>query len=466
MQARIGTSLAFRKIIIPIVVVASLLVGGCVTTNGHVWTQSLETSTTAEMIQLRANLMRATSVRTIEPPLDYPSQRRWSPRRFFGALYGNSPEIHLNRHEAAFVYNRYFSGHIDAAVFEKYYGAPLPSNQPSLANAIPGTLPTNGFLDVRLGFDKLTYSSHYGGSFKMTFRSLEDYQVEYRSGGDAWDIASLEMLVYVRPIPANFNPNYPVSYGIAYVEFRPRGVIGYTISGSPSTTEVKDGDPLPALMEALAATAKTVVGGATGTTGGVFRRESARFSHGLVHAAFWDDIGQTNNVTAIEISDDYFFPRTTAGRPVAVVSFQAHDVRLDTEPGSEEIYITIDAAHMFENVEIPPTFSWELPEIDHRESTWWRSVGIFPLDWDCGQLQSIILMLDVREDDDVFDDDFLTDPIAFQTGSLDCAGMQSAFTNGRFGFYENLPDESLLIVRDDDVVGALTARMRVSVVKQ
>ena len=452
------------------IAVVVLLVGGCTTglkQTGEITMatpKALATATPKQMAQLRTAMLTATTMRSIQAPSYWSQQRRWSPRRHFGPLYGSSPDIHLNGEGANFVYNRFFTGHPDAAVFQKYYGPTLPSNQPSLAEAIPGTLPNSGFRDVRLSFDQLTYSSRYGGSFKLTFRSLEDLQVEYRKADKAWDIASLEIAVYVRPVPTLFNPNaplYSVPNGNVHVEFRPQGIIAYTLTNGILT--VQKGDPLPALLTALAESAQAIVGASPAES---FRRDATRFSHGLVHAAFWEEIGQTNNVTAIEISDGFFFPRTTAGRPVAVVSVQISDVRLDTESGGEEIYITLDAAHEFQGVSIPPTFSWELPEIDNRGSTGWTTVGVFPLDWDCGQLQTVILMLSIREEDDVSDDRFVTDPRAFQTGALECSGMQIAFNNGQFGFYRNLPDEQLVIVQDDEVAGALTARMRISVIKQ
>lgn len=452
------------KFLLLCITTAVFLVSGCTTFPKR--PMDITEATPKQIAELRATMLKATTLRALDKPPSWLPERRWSPRRHFGPIYANSPDIHLNGQAASFVYNRYFSSHPDAAVFRKYYGTSLPSNTPTLPDAIPGTIPgnTGGFRDVRLDFQQLTYSSRYGGSFRLAFRSLEDYQVEYRKGNDAWDIASLEMQVYVRPVPSYFNPNspiYSVPSGNVHVEFRAQGVVGYAVSGTELT--IKDGDPLPALMTALDESAQTFVG----AQGVNFTRDSTRFSHGLVHAAFWEEIGQTNNVTAIEISDGFFFPRTTAGRPVAVVTVLAHDVRLDTEAGAEEIYITLNASHMFQGVSVPPTFSWDYPEIDSRDSTSWQTVGVFPLDWDCGQLQSIILMFSVREEDRVTGDDrFITDPRAFETGALDCSGMQTAFNNGQFGFYENLPDEQLLLVDGDEVEGTLTARMRISVIKQ
>ena len=211
---------------------------------------------------LRADIMKAQTVRVVSPPQQWPQQRHWSPRRHFGPLYGNSPDVHLNDGSASFVYNRFFDLSTDADVFRKYYGATLPSNAPSLAGAIPGTYPTSGFGDVRLGFDRLTYSSRYGGSFKLTFRSLEDFQVEYRKANAAWDIASLEMSVYVRPVPQFFNPNAPLSVvadGNVHVEFHPVGVVGYAISTNGKLT-LQEGDPRPALMTALTEAGQGMVG--------------------------------------------------------------------------------------------------------------------------------------------------------------------------------------------------------------
>jgi hypothetical protein len=414
----------------------------------------------------RADILKALTTRGYQVPSKWPLQRRWSPRRHFGPLYGNSPDVHLNGGAATFVYNRFFDGNPDANVFQKYYGSPLPSNQPTQPEIVPGTLPASGFRDVRMSFDRLTYSSRYGGSFKLLFRTLEDFQVEYKKADAAWDISSLEMAVYVRPVPSYFNPNSPLYFipdGSIHVEFRAQGVIGYAVSSNGNLT-LQDGDPLPALITALAESSQSMVGSSAQT----FRSDAARFSHGLVHSAFWEEIGQTRNVTGIELSDNLFLPHTSQSLPVAVVAVQVSDIRLDTEPGSEEIYITLDAAHMFSNVSIYPSFSWEFPQIDDRGSTAWKTVGVFPLDWDCGQLETVMLTIKVQEEDGwAFDDEFDTSPDAFQTGPLPCSGMQTAFENGQFGLYKTLPEQQLLLVNDDgDVAGAMTVRMRISVIKQ
>lgn len=449
-----------------LVTAAVLLASGCATSFRR--PDGVATAVPAEVTELRAKMLRARAMRTVEAPSHWAAQRRWSPRRHFGPLYGNSPDVHLNSQQATFVYNRFFFNHPDAAVFQRYYGSTLPTNQPSLPDAIPGTLPYNdGFRDLRLGFDQLTYSSRYGGSLKLTFQSLEDFQVEYRQGNVAWDIAWLGMDVYVRPVPTFLNPNAPLGSfqdGLVRVEFRPQGVIGYSVSDGNLT--VQESDPLPALLTALANSAQTIIAGGAGAT---FRRDAARFSYGLVHAAFWEEIGLTNNVTAIEISDGFFFPRTTAGRPVAVVSVQASNVRLNTEPGSEEINITVHAEHRFDGCTNCPTFAWDYPEIDDGESTPWMTVGVFPLDWDCGQLATLMALIQIREDDiDVFDDRFYTEPRFAETGRLDCVGMQTAFNNGQFGLYQTIPDLPMLILKDRDggVEGALTLRMRISLIKQ
>ena len=428
--------------------------------------EGLATATPMQLTKLRAVMKKGTTIRNIEIPSQWPQLRRWSPRRHFGPLYGNSPDIKLNMESATFVYNDFFTGHPDAAVFRKYYGPTLPSNTPTPAAAIPGTLPAGGFGDLSLGFDRLTYSSRYGGSLKLMFRSLEDFQVEYREANTVWDIASLEMAVYVRPVTTYFNPNAPLSSVFAnsvHVEFHPQGVIGYTVSANGGLT-ADQADPMPALLVALGDTARTM---STATTAMLFRRDATRFSHGLVHIAFWEEIGQTNNVTGIEISDNFFFPRTSRGHAIANVSVQVSDISLDTEPGDEEIYITLEAAHMFQGVSIPPTFSWEFPEIGNHGSTSERIVGVFPLDWDCGELQTVALMLSVREKDDIsFDDNFVTDPLAFHSGALNCSGMQTAFNNGQFGLFVELPEKHFAIVKRNDFAGVLTARVRISVFKQ
>ena len=409
--------------------------------------------------------MRGRVTRNLESPLLWGQQRRWSPRRYFGPIFGNSPDLHLNGELAQFVYGQFFAGHPDAAVFRKYYGATLPSNVPTLPDAIPGTIPGGGFRDVRLGLDRLTYSSRYGGSFKLAFLPIEDLQIEYRKGNAAWDIASLEVGVYVRPVATTFNSNGSLSsvpIGDVHVEFRPQGVAGYTVSGSGLA--LQEGDPLPALMAALSATANVMVG----ASGQSFRLDAGRFSHGFVHAEFWEEIGQTRTVTGIEISDDLFFPRTTAGLPVAVVTTQVSDISLDTEPGNEEINISTTAVQVFQDQDLnsAPSFTWEFPEIDNHGATGQRVVGVFPLNWDCGRLETIVILVEVRERDDFQDDRFSPSPDALHLGRLNCAGMQTAFDSGQFGLFDEFPPQQFLLMQDGEVAGAMNMRTRIFVVKQ
>jgi len=365
------------------------------------------------------------------------------------------------------VYDQYFSGNPDAAIFRKYYGATLPANIPTLPQAVPGTVPGSGFRDVRLSLDRLTYSSRYGGSFKLSFLTTEDFQVEYREGSEAWDIAGLEMDVYARPVALRFNPNSPISrtpQGDIHLEFRPRGVVGYTVSTSGDLT-LAPGDPLPNLLSALQQTAQNIVQGQS------FRVDVERLSLGLVHAQFWDDIGQTNTVTAVEISDGYFFPRTTPGIPVAVVTMQVSDISLNTEPGDEEIDIRLDVNHVFEGCEFHlsdcPGFTFEFPEMDEHSATSQITIGVFHLDGDCSSLKAVGVAPSVVETDGItLEDRFDTAPLAFQTGELDCVGMKAAWDSGTFGLFTEFPVQQVLLVQDGDVRGAMTMRTRVFVIRE
>jgi hypothetical protein len=150
------------------------------------------------------------------------------------------------------------------------------------------------------------------------------------------------------------------------------------------------------------------------------------------------------------------------------VDAQASDVNLDTEPGDEEISIQVNASHMFSGLtpEQAPGFTWQFPLIDNRGSTGWKTIGVFPPDHDCDRLQTIILTLGVREKDALSDDQFMTEPSAFQTGPLRCGAMHTAFTNGQFGLHEELPAQTFLLMRKDQVRGAVGARTRVYVISQ
>jgi hypothetical protein len=419
-----------------------------------------DTSLRATGIRIRAGEARRSLVR----PKGWPERRTWSPRRYFGPLFGSSPDLHLNGTSAGFVYNDFFTGHPDAAVFRKYYGQNLPSNVVTLPSAVPGTIPGAGFGDVRMSLDRLTYSSRYGGTFRLSFLSTEDLQVEFRDGSNAWDIGALEMAVYVRPVASRFNAAsalFTVPETDVHVEFSPRGVTGYSISNTSDLTPLADNGEA-ALATALAATAQTIR--ATQS----LRVDATRFALGFVHAAFWEEIGQTRTVTGIEISDGSFVPRTQQGVAVAVVYSKVSDISLNTEPGGEEIVVTLSAQHVFGTEwNSNPIFVTEFEEMDNHSSSAWERIGAFLLDLDCPRLQTIIMNASVKEIDGFsFDDRFNTDPVAFQTGSLDCSGMQTAFNNGQFGLYRELPAEQILLTQQGEVEGAMTITHRVFVIRQ
>jgi hypothetical protein len=400
-------------------------------------------------------------------PKGWVKERRWAPRRYFGPIFGNSPDLHLNGENATFVYNNFFVSNPDAAIFRQYYGANLPSNAPTLPEAIPGQMPSTGFKDVRLSLDRLTYSSRYGGTFKLSFVQSEDLEIEYREGNQAWDIASLEMSVYVVPVASQFNPVAgPIfSNSLMYVEFHPQGVVGYDV-GQNGRLTIQTGDPLPGLLTALSQTAVTAASGAN------FPTDAIRFSLGFVHTQFSDLISGNRVVTGVEISDGYFFPRTREGIPVALVTAKVSDINLDTEWGSEEIHVSLTVAHVYDGLDQNnwPAFRFEFPEIDDHGSTPEKVIGAFPLENSCGNISEIWIFPDVMESDPISDDVFGTDPtvwsITVPSGTFPCSAVQAAFNNNQYGLVSELPSKVFTLLQGGDVQGAMTMRTRIYLVRE
>jgi len=401
---------------------------------------------------------QAGTILPIAPPKWYPRDLSWRPLRHFGPFFSGSDitQIHfkLNAKIANWYYNNFFTGHEDAEIFQKYYGSSLPANTPT-TNIVPGTFPdSDGFNDTMLALQRVSYSSRYGGAVQLKFKTFEDYEVEVRNGTTLWDITTLEMNVYVVPIAGWFNPNYPLSSGgRTYIEFEPHGVVAYELV-SNNLIVLPDSN-LTDLDSALREIAVQML---TST----FAREAHRFIHGFSHSQFKDYIGPTDKVDWVEITDDFFNPHTREGEVVFTFSVRISDINLDTEPGDEEIKVTIAAQHMFDTINQAqnPIVSHEFREINNREGTYFRNFGIFKLQ-ECDALQAVIFSISVVEDDDFPNPDDRFDT-TFHQIAFNCSNLTSRADDGSFGLVSENTTEGVLLMDDDNVEGALTFVTRVS----
>lgn len=409
---------------------------------------------TAEMRPMDfAVLAQSGTVLPVKPPKGYPEQLSWRPLRHFGPFFSGSDitQIHLvlNGKNAVWYYQDFLTGHEDSAIFQKYYGANLPSTTPTV-NVVPGTYPNaDGFDDIQMELQRISYSSRYGGSVQLQFQSNEDYEVEVRKGTTLWDLNSLIMRVYVVPVATVFNPNNPIYSAprVVYVEFIPSGAVAYDIAGT--ILSVRPDNALTELTNALGEYGPQVASAN-------FSRDASRLVYGFVHSQFKDYIAATDKVDMIEITNDFLDLHTRAGEVTFHLNIRISDINLDTEWGDEEIVIEIAAEHVFDLDDRVgnPSIAHEFDAINNREGTPFRNFGVFKLD-QCAALDSVIFIIKVVEDDDFPspDDEYnlIANSIAFECGTL-----QTRANNGNFGTVSENATEGVLIMDDDSVEGALS----------
>jgi hypothetical protein len=241
-------------------------------------------------------------------PQNYPIRLSWRPLRHFGPFFKGSDitqvQVGLNERTATWYYNEFLATHEDTAIFKRYYGSSLPTNRPP-SNVVPGTFPSsNGFNDIVLSLQRVSYSSRYGGTVELKFKAVEDYEVEVRKDTTLWDIGTLEMNAYVVPVAGSFNPNYLLQYSsLTYLEFVPQEAVAYELVNE-KLTSLPDNN----LAELNSALKEIAVHLLTNT----FTRDASRFVHAFVHSQFKDYIGPTDKVDIVEITDDFLDLHTNA----------------------------------------------------------------------------------------------------------------------------------------------------------
>jgi hypothetical protein len=367
----------------------------------------------------------------------------------------------------------------DATVYAKYFSTYPPINTTTpistspLPTYVPGAFPSaDGLNDVLFGLEHVRYSSRYGGSVELHFRTVEDYEIDLRRGSTYWDITSLQMRVYVRPEANRFNPlPGPApsnAQGVLQVEMSAQGVVAYELVSAAAQRQfvpLLDQD-LEGLRIKLDSIAGVIEARPEGFGSNAFRLNAVRFVYGFVHSQFQNLIEPTNKVDMIELADDFLDPHTSPGEPTFNIQLRINDINLNTEPGDEEIVVTINTLWDYQGPSGPELLGAPEREFElgNREGTSFRTMAQWELD-ECPFIGTIRFLIDVTEEDGgafLGDDHFDTDR-EIQV-SPNCAGLQNSVNAGQFGpGPESIHDVVLTEQDDGDVAGAMSVSTRTSV---
>jgi hypothetical protein len=198
-----------------------------------------------------------------------------------------------------------------------------------------------------------------------------------------------------------------------------------------------------------------------------FRRDVKRFIYGFVHGQFQDDLGPTEVVDRVVISDDFLDLYTHNAEGVILLAFKINEVNLDTESGDEEIHVTVGAEQriLSDTGWEPINFGHTFDEIRNREGTSWRILGEYKLA-DCNNLEGeFVTSILVREEDAVGPNDRYSTALTLVRPS--CSDMQNMFNAGTLGIAEQVRHDGLLLVNDDgDVDGALSFTHKFTVARR
>jgi hypothetical protein len=253
----------------------------------------------------------------IRPPANWLSGIRWRPLRHFGPFHYGSDFEQIQIFGSTWYFNDYFSTCPDASWYRQYFGGNLPQNRTPIRTSpppptyVPGEYPANpNDLEVLFRLEHITYSSNYGGSVKLTFLSIEDYEYEVRHGQTLWDVSSLEMQVYVVPRAGVFNStsSYTIySNNTVHVDFNAYDPVAYEIGSGNIISRLND-TKSNELSEHLNTIGASLINS--------FTLPAVRFVHGFLHGQFQSEIGTNDFVDMIEISDGFLSMHTRAPIPM------------------------------------------------------------------------------------------------------------------------------------------------------
>jgi len=411
-------------------------VSPAVTAQPHKGGAELGQPTPVEQPQLHNAIKKRHNVLLTKPPQKWPKDLAWRPLRHFGPFYYGSEfaqiQVRLTGASAIWYFNDFFATCTDASWYTQYFAGNLPATPTSIPSTPPSTqyIPgqfrgSDGIHDLLFGLDSVELSSQFGGSVKLSFQTIEDYEYEVQKGQIIWDVRSIEMIIFVTPRAEVFNQPNRVNYSNNLsVVFVPHDPIAYDISGS--AIALMDDPKIDELQDALQAAASLLISQTA------FANTASKFVHGFLHGQLQNEIGASEIVTMIEVRDGFIDAYTQNATPMFSISLRLHPIHVDDEQGFKNVTGDIFAEHVFtlpRGSDDNPVFGYEFA-VASGDSTTFRSSGFFNLQ-ECTELQEFLYMVSATGWGGLF-----TDPRTghlIDTVSIDCNVLQSRQNASNYG---------------------------------
>ena len=404
-----------------------------------------------------ATTLQAQTFHNYSVPPNWPGNRSWKPLRHFGPFFSGSifdkVKVHVARQNVvAMIYNDFLTGHEDAEIFKKYYGATLPSTPTPVSDHKAGLFPTqDGPNDMLFELDQIRYTSRYGGSVQLLFKLSEDYEGEIvkvlasTNEHIVWDLKSLTMSVFVIPAAGSFNPLHPG--GIPqpnFIEFKPGRAVAYSVDGTTRTVITEDTSAQ--LREALDAMKPWL--------SGQLKMNMHNLVHGFIHSQFRDFIAETDLVDKVAVTDGFIDLHTREAIPIFLVEARIRDVELNTESGAEEINFSAGAWHVLDEEHADddppppdtPSVRREFATIDSGQGTPFEIFGVFRVD-NCNSLALVRFWFAAVEEDDFPNPSDYYRNYVHPTFRYSCANLASLAEQAAYGVVSETTVEGMELLR-------------------
>ena len=425
-------------------------------------------------LEISKKAMKATAIRvragnkTFAKPQDWPAAKAWRPLRHFGPFSDigdlSQIQLHINGNFVRWYFNKYYSTCPDAQWHKQYFRNNLPDNttpDPPSPFYKPGEFPaSDGLHDLLFELDRVELKSQFGGSVELNFRTKENYEFELRKGNTIWDFESLKMAVYVTPdanifnTPAQIAAKKPI--GIVFQASNPTAYVAN--ASGPILRKSDDG-----AMEGLQAALDEIQAALLNPMG----TDPIRYVHGFIHGQLQNEIGYTEKVKMVEISDGFLDVLTEPGTQMFSIGLRLNPIKLDTSDGLKNVTGTISGIHGYSPSPSDSDNPWVSREFafGSGDSSAFASHGYFELDT-CEALKEFYIWVEVTAWYTGFISAFIKDPrkdIMLDSVSFSCDTLRQRANSGQWGMVYGPTFHRDTLEDSDGEFGSITVESRIHV---
>jgi hypothetical protein len=290
-------------------------------------------------------------------------------------------------------------------------------------------------------------------------RTKENYEFELRKGNTIWDFESLSMAVYVTPDATIFNtPNLIAAKTPIGIVFQVNNPTAYTLAGGKILRKPED-NTLEGLQAALDEIRVPLLN-SMGT-------DPVRYVHGFIHGQMQNEIGYTEKVKMVEITDGFLDVLTEPGTQMFSIGLRLNPITLDTSDGLKNVTGTISGIHGYS----PSPSDMENPWVSREfafgsgDSSAFASHGYFELDT-CEALKEFYIWVEVTGWYTGFISGFFKDPrkdTMLDSVSFSCETLRQRANSGQWGMVYGPTFHTDTLQDADGEFGSITVESRIHV---